>query len=83
MSTKGGKVGQNTSPRGDRTETGLRTKPSAEQLQPGAYSDLYRTCRLRITGKHLAVLDVFVFMFVRARVRVCMFLAFSSCLVRA
>ncbi len=54
MSTKGGKVGQNTSPRGDRTETGLRTKPSAEQLQPGAYSDLYRTCRLRITGKHLA-----------------------------
>ena len=44
---------ENTSARGDRTETGLRTKPSAEQLQPGAY-DLYRTCRLRITGKHLA-----------------------------
>ena len=44
---------ENTSPRDDRTETGLRTKPSAEQLQPGAY-DLYRTCRLRITGKHLA-----------------------------
>ena len=44
---------ENTSPPGDRTETGLRTKPSAEQLQPGAH-DLYRTCRLRILGKHLA-----------------------------
>ena len=28
---------EKTSPRGDRTETGLRTKPSAEQLQSGAY----------------------------------------------
>ena len=36
-----------------KKETGLRTKPSAEQLQTRAY-DLYRTCCLRITGKHLA-----------------------------
>ena len=27
---------ENTQPRDDRTATGLRTKPSAEQLQPGA-----------------------------------------------
>ena len=40
---------ENTAPRRDRTETGLRSKPIAHQLQPGAY-DLYRTCRLRITG---------------------------------
>ena len=54
VTQKEGRSGaENTSPRGDRTETGLRTKPIADQLQPGAY-DLYRTCRLRITGKHLA-----------------------------
>ena len=44
---------ENTSPRGDHTETGLRTKPSTEQLQSGVY-DLYLTCCLCITGKHLA-----------------------------
>ena len=44
---------ENVAPRGDCTATGLRTKPSAEQIQPGAY-DLYRSCRLRIKGKPLA-----------------------------
>jgi hypothetical protein len=36
----------------DRTETALRTKPSAAQLYPRAYY-LYYTCRLRITGEAL------------------------------
>ena len=50
---KEGRSVETTSPRDDHTETGLRTKPSGEQFQAGAYG-LYRTCRLRITGKHLA-----------------------------
>jgi hypothetical protein len=51
--------GENTPPRGDCAATGLRTKPSALQIQPCAY-DLYHTCRLSIKGKQLAMLSVHV-----------------------
>jgi hypothetical protein len=64
---------ENTPQRRDRTAKGLRTKPSAEQPQPGAY-DLYHTCRLRITGKQLASSGracVCVCVCVRACMRAC------------
>ena len=48
-----GMSGREHTTRGHHTATGLRTKPSAEQIQPGAY-DLDRPCHLSITGKQLA-----------------------------
>ncbi len=69
MSTKGGKVGQNTSPRGDRTETGLRTKPRA-CVHVSRFLFMSRAC---VRVSRFLCMSLFVFIF-----SLCICIAYTS-----